>query len=78
MDPGVRGALRHCAADHSRRPSDPRGVVGPILAIVYLAAWRDSWQLIGEVKTRLGHAKSTVDSVASFANCRFCLNAGLD
>ena len=53
MDPGVRGALR--CADHRRRPSDPRGSY-----IVYLA----TWQLIGEVKTRLG--QSTVGSVASF------------
>ena len=57
MDPGVRGALR--CADHRRHPSDPRGSY-----IVYLATWRDSWQLIGEVKTRLG--QSTVGSVASF------------
>ena len=42
------------------------GAVPPILVgpIVYLATWRDSWQLIGEVKTRLG--QSTVGSVASF------------
>ena len=39
----------------------PPILVGPI---VYLATWRDSWQLIGEVKTRLG--QSTVGSVASF------------
>ena len=32
--------------------------------LVYLAAWRDSWQLIGEVKTRLG--QSTAGSVPSF------------
>ena len=44
------------------------GTVPPILVgpIVYLAAWRDSWQMIGEVQTRLGHAQSTVGSVASF------------
>ena len=48
------------------------GAVPPILVgpIVYLAAWRDSWQLIGEVKTRLliGHAQSTVGSVAMMAS----------
>ena len=49
--------------------------------LVYLAAWRDSWQLIVEVKTRLG--QSTAGSCSTIvhdgiANCHFCLNAGLD
>ena len=69
-DPGVRGALITGAV--------PPILVGPI---VYLATWRDSWQLIGEVKTRLG--QSTVGSVASFtiasrlpflSECRLGLN----
>ena len=62
MDPGVLGALR--CADHRRRPSDPRGSYIVYQQTDYLATWRDSWQLIGEVKTRLG--QSTVGSVASF------------
>ena len=75
MDPGVLGGAL-CCADHRRRPSDPREV------LVYLAAWRDSWQLIGEVQTtRLG--QSTAGSVPSFTMASRlavsgCLNAGLD
>ena len=39
----------------------PPILVGPI---VYLAAWKDSWQLIGEVKTR--PEQSTAGSIPSF------------
>ena len=51
-------ALR-CAADHRRRPSVPRGSYN-------LSGCLAMERFVATVKTRLGHAQSTVGSVASF------------
>ena len=48
--------------------------------LVYLAAWRDSWQLIGEEdKAKAVYSWFSTIVHDGIANCRFCLNAaGLD
>ena len=44
--------------------------------LVYLAAWRDSWQLIGEEdKARAVYSWFSTIVHDGIANCRFCLNA---